>query len=89
VLRRAQADAQEWRPLALQVAEFQAATPARFHVMPRGQHLGPALPPPLPAGQLTEAKARCTAPSPPTPQFNASQGCLREAAHVCMHAHTQ
>lgn len=45
-----------WRPLALQVAEFQASTPARFHVTPRGQYLGPPLPPPLPAGQLTEAK---------------------------------
>ena len=47
---------EEWRPLALQVAQFQASTPARFHVTPRGQYLGPPLPPLLPAGQLTEAK---------------------------------
>ena len=51
-----QASAEEWRPLALQVAEFQASTPARFHVTPRGQYLGPPLPPPLPAGQITEGK---------------------------------
>ncbi|KAK9828127.1 hypothetical protein WJX81_008100 [Elliptochloris bilobata] len=51
------AAAEEWRPLALQVAEFQASTPARFHVTPRGHYLGPPLPPPMPAGQLTEAKA--------------------------------
>ena len=60
VLSRApgQAGAEEWRPLALQVAEFQASTPARFHVTPRGQYMGPPLPPPLPAGQLTDAQAR-------------------------------